>query len=715
MKKNISFILLTMALVGCKQHKQIDAVKDIKLQPYPNTEKITHTDIYFGSKVEDPYRWLEDDLAKNTKEWVKLENQITQDYLQQIPYRDAIKSRLEKLWNYEKFSAPFIEGDYTYYYKNDGLQNQAVLYRKKGVNGVEEVFLDPNKFSNDGTTSLAGLSFSKDGSLVAYQISEGGSDWRKVIVLNTADKSIVGETLIDVKFSGLAWRGNEGFYYSSYDKPIAGSALSAMTDQHKVYFHKLNTPQSSDELVFGGTAMPRRYLGASLTNDERFLIISAANTTSGNELWVKDLNNPNAKFVAVVDNFNKNHSIIDNDGSKLIIYTELDAPNGRVVTTDFETPTSKHWKTLIAETDQVLSPSTGGGKIFANYLKDATSQVKQYDKSGKLEREVELPGVGTIAGFGAKSDEKDLYYTFTSYINPGTIYKYDIASGTSELYKQPNVQFDPSKYESKQVFYTSKDGTKIPMIITYKKGIPLDGNNPTMLYGYGGFNISLTPSFSVSNIVLLEQGGVYAVANLRGGGEYGENWHVAGTKMQKQNVFDDFIAAAEYLIAEKYTSSERLAISGGSNGGLLVGATMTQRPELVKVAFPAVGVLDMLRYHKFTAGAGWAFDYGTSDDSKEMFEYLYKYSPYHALKPNTSYPATMVLTADHDDRVVPAHSFKFAARLQEYNAGPNPVLIRIDTNAGHGAGKSTSMLISESTDKWAFMFQNMGLGYTEIK
>lgn len=715
MKKNISFILLTMALVGCKQHKQIDAVKDIKLQPYPNTEKIAHTDIYFGTEVEDPYRWLEDDLAKNTKEWVKLENKITQDYLSQIPYRDAIKSRLEKLWNYEKFSAPFIEGDYTYYYKNDGLQNQAVLYRKKGVDGVEEIFLDPNKFSNDGTTSLAGLSFSKDGSLVAYQISEGGSDWRKVIVLNTADKSIVGETLIDVKFSGLAWRGNEGFYYSSYDKPKEGSALSAMTDQHKVYFHKLNTPQSSDKLVFGGAIMPRRYVGASLTNDERFLIISAANTTSGNELWVKDLSDPNAKFVAVVDNFNKNHSIIDNDGSKLIIYTELDAPNGRIVTTDFETPTSKDWKTLIAETDQVLSPSTGGGKIFANYLKDATSQVKQYDKSGKLEREVELPGVGTIAGFGAKSDEKDLYYTFTSYINPGTIYKYDIASGTSELYKQPNVQFDPSKYESKQVFYTSKDGTKIPMIITYKKGISLDGNNPTMLYGYGGFNISLTPSFSVANIILLEQGGVYAVANLRGGGEYGENWHVAGTKMQKQNVFDDFIAAAEYLIAEKYTSSERLAISGGSNGGLLVGATMTQRPELVKVAFPAVGVLDMLRYHKFTAGAGWAFDYGTSDDSKEMFEYLHKYSPYHALKPNTSYPATMVLTADHDDRVVPAHSFKFAARLQEYNAGPNPVLIRIDTNAGHGAGKSTSMMISESTDKWAFMFQNMGLGYTEIK
>ncbi len=715
MKRNISFILLAMAIVGCKQHKQIDAMTDINLKPYPQTEKIDHKDIYFGTEVDDPYRWLEDDLAENTKAWVKAENEITQDYLSQIPYRDAIKSRLEQLWNYEKFSAPFVEGDFTYFYKNDGLQNQSILYRKKGENGTEEVFLDPNKFSNDGTTSLAGISFSKDGSLVAYQISEGGSDWRKVIVLNTADKSVVGETLVDVKFSGLAWQGNEGFYYSSYDKPQAGSALSAMTDQHKVFYHKLNTPQNTDELVFGGSAIPRRYLGASLTDDERFLVISAAKTTSGNELWVKDLSNPASKFVAVVDNFDKNHSIIDNDGHNHFIYTELDAPNGRVVTADFASPTAQNWKTLIAETDQVLSPSTGGGKIFANYLKDATSLVKQYDKSGKLEREIELPGVGTVAGFGAKEDDKDLYYTFTSYINPGTIYKYDIASGKSDLYKQASIQFDPAKYESKQVFYTSKDGTKVPMIITFKKGTKLDGTNPTLLYGYGGFNISLTPSFSVANIILLEQGGVYAVANLRGGGEYGENWHVAGTKMKKQNVFDDFIAAAEYLISEKYTSPEKLAIAGGSNGGLLVGATMTQRPDLMKVAFPAVGVLDMLRYHKFTAGAGWAFDYGTSDDSKEMFEYLYKYSPYHALKPNTFYPATLVLTADHDDRVVPAHSFKFAARLQEYNSSTNPVLIRIDTNAGHGAGKSTAMVISEHTDKWAFMFQNMGLGYTEIK
>lgn len=715
MKRNISFILLAMTMVACQESKQIDAVKDIKLKPYPKTEKIDHKDIYFGVEVNDPYRWLEDDLSENTKAWVKAENEITQDYLAQIPFRNAIKERLEKLWNYEKFSAPFVEGEYTYFYKNDGLQNQSVLYRKKGNEGKEEVFLDPNQFSKDGTTSLADISFSKDGSLVAYQISEGGSDWRKVIVLNAADKSVVGDTLIDVKFSGLAWHGNEGFYYSSYDKPKDASALSAMTDQHKVFFHKLNTAQHTDKLIFGGPTVPRRYVGAYLTDDERFLIISAANTTSGNEIWMKDLTNPSANFISVVDNFNKNHTIIDNDGTKLFIYTELDAPNGRVVTADFSDPKVANWKTLIAETDQVLSPSTGGGKIFANYLKDATSLVKQYDQSGKLEREVELPGVGTVSGFNAKDKEQELYYTFTSYINPGTIYKYDIASGKSDIYKQANIQFDPTQYESKQVFYTSKDGTKVPMIITYKKGIKLDGTNPTMLYGYGGFNISLTPSFSVSNIILLEQGGVYAVANLRGGGEYGENWHIAGTKMKKQNVFDDFIAAGEYLIAEKYTSSAKLAISGGSNGGLLVGAALTQRPELFKVAFPAVGVLDMLRYHKFTAGAGWAFDYGTSDDSKEMFDYLYNYSPYHALKANTAYPATLVFTADHDDRVVPAHSFKFAARLQEYNSGPNPVLIRIDTNAGHGAGKSTSMVISEHTDKWAFLLQNMGLGYKEIK
>ncbi len=715
MNRNLGIMLLALSLGACQQQKIIDSKNDIVLKPYPTTEKTTQKDSYFETAVDDPYRWLEDDLSEKTKQWVAAENEVTEDYLSQIPFRENIRKRLEDLWNYEKETAPFQEGDYIYYYKNDGLQNQYVLYRKKGEEGKEELFLDPNKFSEDGTTSLAGISFSKDGSLVAYQISEGGSDWRKVIVLQAAENKVIGDTLIDVKFSGLAWQGNEGFYYSSYDKPKEGSALSAMTDQHKLYFHHLNTPQKEDKLVFGGATTPRRYIGASLTEDERFLILSAANTTSGNELYIKDLSVPNASFISVVDNMEKNHYIIDNEGSKLFIYTELNAPNGKVVTADFANPTSANWQDLIKETDQVLSPSTGGGKIFANYLKDATSLVKQYDRSGKLERDIELPGVGTAAGFGAKFKDKDLYYSFTNYVNPGTIYKYDIASGKSEVYKTSAIKFDPSKYESKQVFYTSKDGTKVPMIITYKKGIKLDGSNPTMLYGYGGFNVSLTPSFSTSNVILLEQGGVYAVANLRGGGEYGENWHLAGTKLKKQNVFDDFIAAAEYLIQEKYTSSEKLAISGGSNGGLLVGASMTQRPELFKVAFPAVGVLDMLRYHKFTAGAGWAFDYGTADDNKEMFDYLYKYSPYHALKPETAYPATMVTTADHDDRVVPAHSFKFAARLQEYNKGNNPVLIRIDTKAGHGAGKSTAMVIAEQTDKWAFMFQNMNLPYAEIK
>lgn len=707
-------VILALGLVSCNQEAVIESNQNMELKPYPQTEKIDHVDNYFGVDVQDPYRWLEDDLSDKTKAWVTAQNEVTQHYLSQIPFRDAIKSRLEKLWNFERYSAPFTEGEYTYFYKNDGLQNQAVLYRRKG-DGPEEVFLDPNKFSADGTTSLAGISFNKDGSLVAYQISEGGSDWRKVIVLNTEDKSMVGDTLIDVKFSGLAWQGNEGFYYSSYDKPAEGSALSAMTDQHKLYFHKLNTDQASDELVFGGTQTPRRYIGAGLTEDQRFLVITAANTTSGNELYIKDLEDPNSQFVAIVNNFDKNHYVLDNDGSKLIIYTELDAPNGRIVTADISAPQPANWTDLIPETEHVLRPSLGGGKIFASYLKDATSLVKQFDRQGNLEREVELPGVGTAAGFGAKKEDTELYYTFTSYINPGTIYKYDIASGKSEIYKESGVLFDPSQYESKQIFYTSKDGTKVPMIITHKKGIQLDGTNPTMLYGYGGFNISLTPSFSTANIVLLEQGGIYAVANLRGGGEYGESWHHAGTKMQKQNVFDDFIAAAEYLINEKYTSSEKLAIAGGSNGGLLVGASMTQRPELFKVAFPAVGVLDMLRYHKFTAGAGWAFDYGTADDSKEMFEYLHQYSPYHALKPETAYPATMVLTADHDDRVVPAHSFKFAARLQEYHKGNNLALIRIDTNAGHGAGKSTAMQIAEHADRWAFMFQNMGLSYKEIK
>jgi prolyl oligopeptidase len=682
---------------------------NIKTLPYPQTKKVDTVDTYFGTAVPDPYRWLEDDRAADTKAWVKEENKVTQDYLGQIPYRDAIRKRLEELWNYEKYSAPFKEGKYTYFYKNDGLQSQAVLWRQI-ADGTPEIFLDPNKFSADGTTSMQGIDFTKDGSMAAYQISEGGSDWRKVIVIKTSDKSMIGDTMRDLKFTGIAWKGNEGFYYSTYDKPKVGSQLSGMTQYHKLYYHTLGTSQSQDKLIFGGEQTPRRYIGAYLTEDQRFLVITAATSTTGNELYIQDLSKTGGEIVNVVNNFDNQHNVIDNVGSKLYILTNLYTPTFKLVTVDADSPKPINWKDLIPGTKNVLTVSTGGGKIFAEYLKDATSFVQQYDMDGKLERNIELPAVGSAGGFGTKKEEKETYYTFTNYVYPTTIFKYEIATGQSTVYKKAGVQFDPVQYESKQVFYKSKDGTKIPMIITYKKGTVMNGKNPLLLYAYGGFGISLTPAFSTSNIVLMEHGGIYAVPNLRGGGEYGENWHKAGIKMKKQHVFDDFIAAAEYLIKNKYTSKDYLAISGGSNGGLLIGAVMTQRPELCKVALPAVGVLDMLRYNQFTAGAGWSYDYGTAQDSKEMFEYLYNYSPYHALKP-ADYPATMVTTADHDDRVVPAHSFKFASRLQEYQKGTAPVLIRIETKAGHGAGQSTAQIISGQADKWAFMFQNIGLDW----
>ena len=680
---------------------------DIKTLPYPNTKKGDTVNTYFDTQVPDPYRWLEDDRATDTKQWVKDENKVTYDYLGQIPYRDSIKKRLEKLWNYEKYSAPFKEGKYTYFYKNDGLQSQAVLWRQPG-NGAPEVFLDPNKFSADGTTSMQGINFTKDGSMAAYQLSEGGSDWRKVILIKTDDKTQIGDTLRDMKFTGIAWKGNEGFYYSTYDKPKVGSQLSGMTQYHKLYYHKLGTAQSDDQLIFGGQQTPRRYISAYLTEDQRFLVISAANETTGNELYLQDFANPGNGIINIVNNFDNSNDIIDNVGSKLYILTNLYQPNFRLVTVDASDPKPMNWKDLIPATKNVLTVSTGGGKIFAEYLQDATSLVQQYDIDGKLERNIPLPAIGTASGFGTKKEEKETYYTFTNYVYPPTIFKYNIATGESAIYKKSTVQFDPTQFESKQVFYKSKDGTKIPMIITYKKGTVMNGKNPLLLYAYGGFSVSLTPAFSTSNIILMEHGGIFAVPNLRGGGEYGETWHRAGIKMHKQNVFDDFIAAAEYLIKNKYTSKDYLAISGGSNGGLLIGAVMTQRPDLCRVALPAVGVMDLLRYNKFTAGAGWSYDYGTAEDSKEMFEYLYHYSPYHALK-NANYPATMVTTADHDDRVVPAHSFKFAARLQEYQKGPAPVLIRIETKAGHGAGQSTEQVISGQADKWAFIFQNMGL------
>ncbi len=709
--KPITYVFLTIAiLINSIQSIAQHTSPNTPTMSYPRTNKTDVSDTYFGTKINDPYRWLEDDRSAETKDWVDAENRVTQNYLSKIPFRQAIKQRLETLWNYEKFTAPFKEGDYTYFYKNDGLQNQYVLYRQKDK-AKPEIFLDPNTFSKEGTTSLAGIEFTRDGSMAAYQISEGGSDWRKVIILNTKDLSKVGDTLIDIKFSGLSWKENEGFYYSSYDKPMAGSKLSGLTQFHKLYFHQAGTSQKEDRLVFGGDQTPRRYIGADVSEDQRFLIITAAESTTGNELYIQDLSRPGSPIVKVVNNFRGEHNVIDNQDNRLYIFTNLNAPNYKVVTVDASNPSPENWKDLIPETENVLSVSTAGGKIFAHYLRDATSFVLQYDMDGNLERTVTLPGVGSASGFNAKKTEKDLYYTFTSYIYPPTIFRYIIGSGQSVEYKKAGVEFDPSRFVSKQVFYTSKDGTRIPMIITHKKGIELNGKNPTLLYGYGGFSVSLTPAFSTSNIILLEQGGIYAVPNLRGGGEYGEKWHLAGTKMNKQNVFDDFIAAAEYLISSNYTSKDYLAISGGSNGGLLVAAVMSQRPELFKVVLPAVGVLDMLRYNKFTAGAGWAYDYGTAEDSKEMFEYLLKYSPYHALKPDTSYPATMITTADHDDRVVPAHSFKFAARLQEYHKGVSPALIRIETNAGHGAGKPTAKIIEEQADKWAFMLYNMGLKY----
>lgn len=706
MKKYLFTSLVIASIASCTKEE-----KKPETMLYPETRMDETVDTYFNREVKDPYRWLEDDRSAETEAWVKAQNEVTFGYLETIPFRQQIEDRLTEIWNYEKVGAPFKRGEYTYFYKNDGLQNQYVLYRYKNDKNIQdaEVFLNPNEFSKDGTTSLAGVSFTEDGKKAAYSISEAGSDWRKIIVMDAERRQPLEDTLVDVKFSGISWYKDQGFYYSSYDKP-EGSELSAKTDQHKLYYHQLGTPQAQDEVIYGGTPEEKhRYVRGSVTEDNRYLVISASVSTSGNRLFIKDLTVENSPLVSVVEAYDNDVYVLDNEGSKLFLVTDLKAPNKRVVQVDAANPTPDHWIDVIPETEHVLSPSTAGGNIFANYMVDAISKVKQYDMQGNLVREVSLPGVGSAGGFGAKKEDQELYFSFTNYITPGSIYRYEIASGKSELYVQPDIDFDTNAYESKQVFYTSKDGTQVPMIITHKKGIELNGKNPTMLYGYGGFNISLTPSFSTANVVWLENGGVYAVANLRGGGEYGKEWHKAGTKLQKQNVFDDFIAAAEYLIKENYTSSEKLAIRGGSNGGLLVGACMTQRPELFQVALPAVGVLDMLRYHTFTSGAGWAYDYGTSEESEEMFAYLLNYSPVHQVKENTAYPATLITTGDHDDRVVPAHSFKFAAELQSKQTGTQPTLIRIETDAGHGAGKPTSKIIEEYADVFAFTWYNMGI------
>jgi len=674
---------------------------------YAETRKGQVIDHYFDTPVADPYRWLEDDMSLETGAWVAAQNAVTFGYLSKIPYREAVKKRLEVLWDYEKVSAPFKEGAYTYFYRNTGLQNQYVVYRHKD-NGEPEVFLDPNTFSEEGTTSLSTLSFSNDGSLAAYSISEAGSDWRKIIIIDVETKQRLEAPIVDVKFSGIAWNGQDGFFYSSYEKP-EGSELSAKTDQHKLYYHKLGTAQQQDKIIFGGTPeQKRRYVGGNVTEDGRYLVISGAVSTSGNDLYLKDLTVPNSPLVTILDDTNSEAYVIDNIGTQLYIVTDRDAPNQRMVTVDAANPKPEKWEDFIVETEHVLSASAGGGYFFAEYVVDALSEVYQYDYQGNRLGEVELSGLGSVSAIGGNREDTKLYYSFTNYNTPPTIFELDVEENTSTVFKASGAAFASEDYISSQHFYASKGGVQIPMMITHKKGLILDGKNPTILYGYGGFNISLTPSFSIANAFWLEQGGVYAVPNLRGGGEYGKRWHDAGTQLNKQNVFDDFIAAAEYLIDNDYTSSDYLAINGRSNGGLLVGAVMTQRPSLMAVALPDVGVMDMLRYHTFTAGAGWAYDYGTAEQSPEMFEYLKGYSPVHNVNQGIEYPATLVTTGDHDDRVVPAHSFKFAAQLQEKQAGQSPTLIRIETNAGHGSGTPASKTIEQYADKFSFTFFNMG-------
>jgi len=676
---------------------------------YPETYKDTTTDIYFGTKINDPYQWLEDNKSEKTKKWIKVQNNFTFTYLNEIPFRDKIRKRLIEILKYERYDIPVKEGKYYYFFKNNGLQNQYVLYRTEEPGKNEETFINPNNFSKDGTVSLSKESFSKDGSLLAYQISEKGSDWRKIVVINTKTKKQIGDTLFNIYDSRISWIGNTGFYYSTFDKPKDGKKLSVSTQYDKLYFHKLNEPQKNDELIFNGETKKIRYLKAFVTEDEKFLHIKAAESFRGNGLYIKDLSKENSKIEAIVKSFDNKITLIENQGSELLILTNLNAPNNRLIRVDASAPQPENWIDVIPETENVLSVTTGGGYLFASRMVDVKSQVIQYDYSGNKIREIKLPAIGTTQDFSAKKDDKILFYTFKSFTYPSTIFKYNIESGISELFWKPNISFNPDDYITKQIFYESKDGTKIPMFIVHKKGLELNGKNPTYMYGYGGFNRSLKPLFYLENLIWLENGGIYIHTNLRGGGEYGEKWHKEGTKMQKQNVFDDFIAAAEYLIKEKYTSSDYLAISGTSNGGLLIGAVMTQRPDLIKVALPTVGVMDMLKYHKFTSGAAWVSDYGTSEESEEMFKYLLDYSPLHSVKEGVKYPATLIATADHDDRVVPAHSFKFAAALQAKTTGNNPVLIRIETDSGHGGGTPISKIIEQVVDRFAFTWYNMGI------
>ena len=681
---------------------------------YPDTKKENVVDDYNGAKVEDPYRWLEDDNSEQTKAWVKEENKVTLDYLSRIPYRDKVKKRIEEMWNYPKYGAPFQKGDHYYFQKNDGLQNQSVWFAQKGLSGKPEVFIDPNKLSEDGTVSLGGINFSLNGRYAAYTIQKSGSDWQEGYIMDVATKKLIGDRLTWLKFTGFSWKGDEGFYYSRFPEPKDEDQLKGKNTNQQVYYHKVGTAQLEDKLIYEDKDHPLRSAGVGLTEDERFVILGTSEGTSGGEVWVWDMKDPSqTKFSLLIPGFTTDPNVIDNAGDKLLVQTNDGAPNFKVVLIDPKNPGKENWKVIIPEQKEALqNVGTGGGYLFASYLKDASTKVYQYTYDGKLVREIKLPGIGSAGGFGTERKYDHFFYTYTSFNYPPTIFKYDIKTGQSTLFRKTEVKFKPEDYDVKQVFVTSKDGTKIPMFLTYKNGVVLNGNNPTLMYGYGGFNIPITPSFSPSIVFFLEQGGVYASVCMRGGSEYGEDWHKAGMLDKKQNVFDDFISAGEWLVNNKYTNSGKLAIQGGSNGGLLIGACMTQRPDLFKVAVPQVGVMDMLRYHKFTIGYAWSVEYGSSDNP-DQFKYLYKYSPLHNLKPGVKYPATFITTADHDDRVVPAHSFKFAATLQADNASDNPTLIRVETKAGHGGGMPTSKRIELATDIWSFVMYNLGMNFRE--
>ena len=699
--KFLLWLILPFFAVGCQSTSEPTSV----MIEYPVTEKQQVSDDYFGTIIEDPYRWLENDTSKKTGEWVKKQNEVSFGFLEQIPFREAIRQRYEELFNYPKLSSPFKAGDYYFFFKNDGLQNQSVIYYQKGLDGKPEVFINPNELSKDGTVSINLIGFSNDDRYVAISRNDAGSDWQQIRIIEIETKQELEDRLDWVKFSGASWKNN-GFYYSRYPQPEEGIELSGSNKYHWVYYHELGTDQEEDQLIFKDEENPYHYHWTNITEDEKYLIMYTAEGTDGFECHYKDLDEEGSTFKALFTGFENKSSVVEHVDGSFLVHTDIDAPKYRLVSIDLKN-TNAPWKEIIPEKKELLeNVSTAGGYLFANYLKNAASQVFRYNMDGSSELAIELPTTGSASGFSGKKEDGLLFYSFTSFIYPNTIFKLDIENGSSSLFHKTALKFEPEDYESKQVFYKSKDGTEVSMFIVHKKGLNLDGSNPTYLYGYGGFNISLSPSFSTSRIILLENGGVFAMPNLRGGGEYGEEWHQGGMLENKQNVFDDFIAAAEYLISEKYTSSEKLAIAGGSNGGLLVGACMTQRPDLFKVAFPSVGVLDMLRYHKFTVGHGWVPEYGSSDDEK-YFQVLLDYSPLHQLKKDVTYPATMIMTADHDDRVVPAHSFKFAATLQEKHKGDSPVIIRIETNAGHGAGKPTSKIIEEQADVWSFFFHNI--------